>query len=601
MADIFISYAREDQVHAESLARWIEEQGWSVWWDRSIQLGKGFDDVIEAELDQARAVVVLWSQASRDSPWVKNEAHEGHERECLIPVLIEEVKIPLAYRRLQAANLIGGLGACSRAELDRLFSNLTDHLGEVSGAGHEPDDALSQFVTRQILTTREEPFGQEDLAQCALVHKVGAGSIGARLGIAKGDLLISFNDTPGSQIDKSLHVHGSDPVRLRFRTVARGYLSVETTGADPGINFGLTAEAFASPEYTQIDDGFFGLWALGADSQLLERCIAHTVLTHDELAAVSEQPEEWRSVFEQLFMELATGAADPDWRPHESERFTFHPFVGLYLGAALQSQGNEHAIALVDRFVEEMHNYTTNHHAVARHSLALAAAASDRPRALALLEEAHLAMYGTCDRITASIKRLGAVATKIDPPWLGRWFPRSYTLPLLDDHRRTASLEAALGALEPHQLHLVCVLGDYRTNGPYHWAMSTYKNLGRHFGQFLPSLHVLTGNKKPRTETVEMWRRGESECVDCGHPVTLLFDESHEVGIALEAQFSPYFIAIDRDGVVKADFQGGLDPASVWDALHGHLRRHWPEPDGPKPTPRASSSEQKSWWGRLIG
>ena len=34
MSDIFISYAKEDKEKAGLLAEVLEEQGWSVWWDR---------------------------------------------------------------------------------------------------------------------------------------------------------------------------------------------------------------------------------------------------------------------------------------------------------------------------------------------------------------------------------------------------------------------------------------------------------------------------------------------------------------------------------------------------------------------------------------
>ena len=47
MSDIFISYANADRSRTEPLAKALEAQGWSVWWDRAIPPGKTFDQVIE--------------------------------------------------------------------------------------------------------------------------------------------------------------------------------------------------------------------------------------------------------------------------------------------------------------------------------------------------------------------------------------------------------------------------------------------------------------------------------------------------------------------------------------------------------------------------
>lgn len=105
MSDIFISYASEDRYLAKDLAQAFEAQGWSVWWDRVIPSGKAFDDVIEEAIDSAQCVVVLWSNTSVKSRWVRTEAAEGADRNILLPILIEDVRIPLAFRRIQAADL----------------------------------------------------------------------------------------------------------------------------------------------------------------------------------------------------------------------------------------------------------------------------------------------------------------------------------------------------------------------------------------------------------------------------------------------------------------------------------------------------------------
>ena len=91
MSDIFISYSQEDRPKASAIAKALEQHGWSVWWDRKIPTGKSFEEVIEKEITAAKCVMVLWSQFSVKSHWVREEANDGQTRSILAPVLIEEV------------------------------------------------------------------------------------------------------------------------------------------------------------------------------------------------------------------------------------------------------------------------------------------------------------------------------------------------------------------------------------------------------------------------------------------------------------------------------------------------------------------------------
>ena len=75
MADIFISYASVDRPIARRLADALEARGWSVWWDHSnLRGGEHFDRVIEEAIRGAKVVVVVWSKASVESGWVRDEA-----------------------------------------------------------------------------------------------------------------------------------------------------------------------------------------------------------------------------------------------------------------------------------------------------------------------------------------------------------------------------------------------------------------------------------------------------------------------------------------------------------------------------------------------
>lgn len=110
MADVFISYASEDRERAHKLASSLEARGWTVWWDRKLIVGQSYDQVIEQELEIAKSVVVLWSKDAITSEWVKNEAAVGAERDVLVPARIEDIKLPLEFRRRQTADLVNWSG-----------------------------------------------------------------------------------------------------------------------------------------------------------------------------------------------------------------------------------------------------------------------------------------------------------------------------------------------------------------------------------------------------------------------------------------------------------------------------------------------------------
>jgi hypothetical protein len=127
MADIFISYGRADRPHAERIASVLEQNGWSVWWDRKLLAGDTFEHTIQHALNEARCIVVLWSAGSVTSSWVKDEATEGKRRNALVPVLIDEVEMPLGFRQLHAVTL---LDAASEQDLSR-FDDLVASVDNV--------------------------------------------------------------------------------------------------------------------------------------------------------------------------------------------------------------------------------------------------------------------------------------------------------------------------------------------------------------------------------------------------------------------------------------------------------------------------------------
>jgi hypothetical protein len=141
MSDIFISYTREDQDYAQTLADALAQEGYSVWWDPKIPPGKQFDEVIQNALAKAKCVVVLWSKKSVLSDWVKEEAEEGKKRQILVPVLIEDATIPLGFRRIQTADLRDwkkGKRHSDYQNLKNAISTIVDSAASTPEGKHEP-------------------------------------------------------------------------------------------------------------------------------------------------------------------------------------------------------------------------------------------------------------------------------------------------------------------------------------------------------------------------------------------------------------------------------------------------------------------------------
>ncbi len=107
MADIFISYSRQDKARVAPLVAALEAVGWSVWWDPEIAPGEEFDGLISRELDAARSLVVVWTAQSVDSRWVRGEARDAADRGVLVPVRLDNARLPIDFRALHTTDLDG--------------------------------------------------------------------------------------------------------------------------------------------------------------------------------------------------------------------------------------------------------------------------------------------------------------------------------------------------------------------------------------------------------------------------------------------------------------------------------------------------------------
>ncbi|MEQ1489883.1 MAG: toll/interleukin-1 receptor domain-containing protein [Terricaulis sp.] len=128
MADIFISYASEDRNRVRPLAEALQERGFNVWWDRSLAAGQDYTAIIEKELKDAKAVIVLWTQSSANSTFVRDEAGRARDEGRLVPIMLDQVQIPLGFGAFQAEDFTRWNGGANAPQMQLLVEVLSAKL-----------------------------------------------------------------------------------------------------------------------------------------------------------------------------------------------------------------------------------------------------------------------------------------------------------------------------------------------------------------------------------------------------------------------------------------------------------------------------------------
>ncbi len=158
VADVFLSYKREDRERARAIAEAITGHGYSVFYDAAIDVGESWNRRIAQEIADARCVAVLWSAASTNvdkGEWVHNEARNGKERRILAPALINACAIPLEFSSVQAANLSDWRGDLGDPEWQHFVKRIANCLSQppvnLPPAGKKRASKVWLFLTAAVV------------------------------------------------------------------------------------------------------------------------------------------------------------------------------------------------------------------------------------------------------------------------------------------------------------------------------------------------------------------------------------------------------------------------------------------------------------------
>jgi hypothetical protein len=155
MADVFISYSQQTPEFTTALADQLRSRGLDVWWDTDLTSGQRFNDVIRQKLEEADAVVVIWTTESVKSQYVLMEAGIAYAWDKLITV--------------RAPNL-------SMADLPGPFAGLqTGLVADVDGIVKALSErGVQSYPTREKKLTRDDMLARLEKVNPELPAKLDA-------------------------------------------------------------------------------------------------------------------------------------------------------------------------------------------------------------------------------------------------------------------------------------------------------------------------------------------------------------------------------------------------------------------------------------------
>ncbi|HEV7689704.1 MAG TPA: toll/interleukin-1 receptor domain-containing protein [Hyphomonadaceae bacterium] len=174
MADIFISYKREDRPAAQRVALALRQLGFDVWWDFELLSGDRYRKTIRVVIDNCKAAVVLWSQRSVESDFVLDEATHAKEQNKLTPARLDGVALPFGFGQVHTDDLQGWDGELSHPGFQALVRSLETRVGHKGRLGTGPS-VEQQAAAAELDAFKAAQFANNATALRAFVKQYPSG------------------------------------------------------------------------------------------------------------------------------------------------------------------------------------------------------------------------------------------------------------------------------------------------------------------------------------------------------------------------------------------------------------------------------------------
>src|SRR5580658_9782629 len=133
MSGVFLSYSRIDEAIGRQVIRGLRSLGIDCWWDEDLP-GVPWQEELERQINSLSALVVIWTQASRNSKFVRAEAALALSSDKLVNVLVGVPQPPFPFNGINGLPLDGWTGREPHSGWTRLIKTIEDRLVQAGGA-----------------------------------------------------------------------------------------------------------------------------------------------------------------------------------------------------------------------------------------------------------------------------------------------------------------------------------------------------------------------------------------------------------------------------------------------------------------------------------
>lgn len=369
---VFLSYARPDRAQARRVAAALQDAGFTVWWDELIEGGASFASTIAEALDKADAVVVMWSQSSAESDWVRDEASQGRDRHRLVPLRLDGTRPPLGFRQYQSIDLSKWHGRANAPQFQAVVRAIHAAVGRPAGPAKPPG---KRGLSRRTMIAGGAAAGLA-LVGGAVVVADKRGLFGGPPG--EGIAVLPFKNLSGDPTQAYLSEGLTEEVRsalirnAALRVMAATTSSIERKEDEEpaafarrlGVSYLLDGSVRRAGDVIRIStiltDGStgFGLW-----SDTIERRMSDIFAVEDEIA---------RAVTDALSVRMATARPAPGGTRNVSAYENYLRGKSLYKQAKDEATDRE-ALADFELAIAADPNFAMAHAARSRSLASIAA------------------------------------------------------------------------------------------------------------------------------------------------------------------------------------------------------------------------------------